>query len=552
MKQNSLLVLGLISALGLSHADAAYKYVGGDISLLPTVEGAGAKYKDRDGNAISDLVSYSYDQGMNAMRVRVFVNPDNYNQKDKDPNACQSLDYILPICKRIKAAGHALLLDFHYSDTWADPVKQWTPKDWEQLSDSELYTQIYEYTREVLTTLAANDAAPDFIQPGNEISYGMLWGPYNSNSNNSSLKKVYSDSDTNWDRFSNLLSNAIRACREVCPKAKIIIHSERTPKPALLSGYFDQIRKYRVDYDIIGLSYYPYFHGTTSVLDTALSTLEGRNYGKEIWVVETGSTINWTIGDDDKQFYEPTDAGQNQFATDLLAVLDNHPSVTGLFWWEMEYNAYGSSLEGWYNASLFDNLTGKATSAFYTVASWTSDNEDPGDDDDPEITEWPDFYLLYNAEKDSWSYPGKRFYNNGDGTYTLEDVVISSDTEGSDGWFILTSSPGVSWGEVASYLHGAPSADHDIMGNSGQSTVSSESNYSWQVKGGNYTLNYDHPNATLTMIANGTETSICNIVSLQEGEAIYYNLQGIRIENPSNGLYIKKAGGRTSKVLIRN
>ena len=546
----------LISFLVISISNllnAATHFVGGDISCFP--EYKEAQYKDQDGNSIS-LLPFLHEKGMNAMRVRLFVDPSGYTvengEKKPDSNVCQSLHYIIPLCQDIITNGFDLMLDFHYSDTWADPVKQWTPKDWEQLSDSELYTQIYDYTRDVLTTLADHGAAPDFIQTGNEISYGMLWGPYTSNSNSSSLKKIYYNSDTNWDRFSNLLSNAIRACREVCPKAKIIIHSERTPQPAVLTGYFDRIKSHAIDYDIIGLSYYPYFHGRTSALESALTALDAKNYGKEIWVVETGSTINWTIGDDDKQFYEPTDAGQNQFAKDLLAVLDNHPSVTGLFWWEMEYNAYGSSLQGWYNASLFDNLTGKATSAFYTIASWTSDNEDPGDDDDPNVTEWPDFYLLYNAEKDSWSYPGKQFFNNGDGTYTLEDVVISSDTEGADGWFILTSSPGASWGEVASYLHGAPTADHDIMANSGQSSVSKESTYSWQVKGGSYTLNYDHPNAILTMIANGTETGIGDIVSSQEEEAVYYNLQGVRVEKPSSGLYIKVSGGRSTKILIRD
>ncbi len=116
------------------------------------------------------------------MRVRLFVNPEDYSGADKDANACQDLEYIVPLCKSIKENGFSLLLDFHYSDTWADPAKQWTPKAWENLTDEELYAKIYSYTKECLQTLNDAGATPDFIQPGNEISYGMLWGPVGTSS----------------------------------------------------------------------------------------------------------------------------------------------------------------------------------------------------------------------------------------------------------------------------------------------------------------------------------------------------------------------------------
>ena len=117
------------------------KYVGGDISLLPEYEKAGVIFKDK-GTAVAPLVLFKK-AGWNAMRLRLFVNPDQYKGADRDPNACQNLAYILPLAKRIKAAGFKLLLDFHYSDTWADPAKQWTPAAWAGLDDSQLAAKLY-------------------------------------------------------------------------------------------------------------------------------------------------------------------------------------------------------------------------------------------------------------------------------------------------------------------------------------------------------------------------------------------------------------------------
>ena len=141
-------------------ADAPFRYVGGDVSLLPDYEAAKAKYYDSKGKPINDVLKFCYDEGMNCMRVRLFVNPDEYTGPEQDANAKQDLDYIIPLCKRIQDDGMALMLDFHYSDTWADPAKQWTPKAWEGLSDMELYQKIYDYTKETLTTLKENGITP--------------------------------------------------------------------------------------------------------------------------------------------------------------------------------------------------------------------------------------------------------------------------------------------------------------------------------------------------------------------------------------------------------
>lgn len=359
----------------------AERYVGGDISLLPEYENAGAKYLTHDGKPIADLLPWLHQQGMNAQRIRLFVNPKQYKEQhsqadDKykyDPNACQDLEYILPLCQDIVNNGMDLMLDFHYSDTWADPAAQWTPADWEGLTDEQLYQKIYDYTRETLLTLRDAGVVPAFIQPGNEISYGMLWGPVGT----SNPKKTLMGSDANWERLGKLLGQAIRACREVCPEAKIVIHTERTPDVVVLKNFYNRMSELNIDYDIIGLSYYPYFHGKMSVLESALGMLQLNFPDKNIMIVETGYSYKWEVPGsthDNTGVWPLSDAGQNQFAKDLVATLERYDHVNGLFWWWMEYNAYSTNLSGWYNAPLFDSINGRACSALKTICSFAGDS----------------------------------------------------------------------------------------------------------------------------------------------------------------------------------
>ncbi len=363
----SLFALSIIST-------PAQRYVGGDISLLPEYENAGAQYKTQEGKEINDLLPWLHDEGMNAMRVRLFVNPADHKSKypsKYDPNACQDLEYITPLCKRIVEDGFSLMLDFHYSDTWADPAKQWTPESWKGLSDEQLYEKIYDYTKETLLSLKENGITPAFIQPGNEISYGMLWGSEDASS--SSLKKVFMGSDANWTRFGKLLNQAIKACHEVCPDAKIVLHTERVAQVDVLTNFYDQMKKLDVDYDIIGLSYYPYFHGDMSVLDKALSSLQNRYPEKNIMIVETGYSYKWEVPGtthDCSKIWSYNEEGQDKFAKDLVATLEKYDQVNGLFWWWMEYNAYDTNLGGWYNAPLFNSLDGHATPALKTICSF--------------------------------------------------------------------------------------------------------------------------------------------------------------------------------------
>lgn len=349
---------------------SAQKYVGGDISMLTKYEEAGVVYKDKAGNTVSDVLAFFKQEGMNAMRVRLFVDPS----KDTDKAVCQDIDYVKTLGKRIKDAGMKLILDFHYSDTWADPGKQWTPDAWKSLSDEQLYEKIYEYTKESLQQMIAAGATPDFIQTGNEISYGMLWGTEAEAKNNNNNRCYINSPEANWTRFITLLTNAGKACREACKDAKIIIHSERTPKPDVLTDFFDRITKASLDYDIIGLSYYPDHHGNLATLEKALTTLEDKNYGKDIMIVETGYSYAWSIGNtfDYTKTYPYTEEGQRQFTADLITKLNAHDSVKGLFWWWPEDNGNANVTASWWNAALYNHNTGQPYAAFYELKNFAN------------------------------------------------------------------------------------------------------------------------------------------------------------------------------------
>ena len=376
----------LVSMLLLASTTAtAQKYAGGDVSMLPKYEEAGSKYLTSDGESISDVLTFFKDQGMNAMRVRLFVNPNKQTTENgkwtTDENVCQDLDWVKALGKRIKDKGLKFMLDFHYSDTWADPAKQWTPAAWADLDDAALAQKLYDYTKDALSQLKAAGAEPDMIQTGNEISYGMLWGVLNS----SSLKQCYPSTkyDDNWSRFTNLLTQATKACREECPDAKIILHVERTSTSqqkdnsnyTALNYFYKKMKAANIDYDIIGLSYYPYFHGAISELEGAINLLETNYSDKKIMIVEFGYPYAWAVPGTTYNYtatYPYSDAGQKAITADVLTMLNKHNNVNGLFWWWPEYNAYWTSLSGWYNAPLFDSQSGKASSAVTELGKFAS------------------------------------------------------------------------------------------------------------------------------------------------------------------------------------
>ena len=360
------------------------RLVGGDISMLTKYEAhykmareryniSNVGYYDNSGTRIDELISWLKGQGWNAARVRLFVNPENASHEHMEQGVIQNLDTVKVLGRRIKEAGMKFMLDFHYSDTWADPASQYTPAAWASLDDDALVQQVYEYTRDCLRALKEAGATPDYIQTGNEISYGMLWGPVGTPKDQ--LIQCFSNSsEANWARFARLLTAAGNACREECPDAKIILHTERVPRPSTLQGFYNYMKNHDVDYDIIGLSYYPYYHGLLNVLNTALRTLQASYPDKDVMIVETGYSYEYDMGGsvDCSSTWPISQQGQRQFTIDLINKLKEFDNVKGLFWWFPEANEYGlagsnwSTLHvnaNWYNAGLWNHKSGRALPA---------------------------------------------------------------------------------------------------------------------------------------------------------------------------------------------
>ena len=365
MKMKRIIItLAACLSLGTAGMQAQTYCVGGDISMLPKYENAGVVYKDKSGQTVTDVLSFFKQEGLNAMRVRLFVNPD----PTKDKGVCQDLSYVIALGKRIKAAGLQFMLDFHYSDTWADPAKQWTPAAWLGLSDNALYAKIYDYTKDCLQQLKAAGAEPDLIQTGNEISYGMLWGAEGSTANH-----CYANSTANWQRFTTLLTQAGKACREVCPAAKIIIHTERAAQSSVMLSFYQKMSDAKLDYDIIGLSYYPAYHKDLNTLEAAIRNLENNFADKDIMVVETGYSYAWALANttfDYTKTYPYTEEGQRKFTADLVSMLRKHDSVKGLFWWWPEDNGNKNVTNAWWNAALYNHSTGQPYAAFYELKNF--------------------------------------------------------------------------------------------------------------------------------------------------------------------------------------
>ena len=357
----------------------AQKCVGGDISMLPKYETQGAQFLGKDGKRITgSMLSYFKQQGWNAMRVRLFVDPSKAPSDHKGQGVCQDLAFVKKLGKQIKDAGMAFMLDFHYSDTWTDPGKHATPSGWSSSDPETLATMLYDYTKDCLHELIAAGATPDFIQPGNEITYGMLWP----------TGHCYPDGDNygsgTFANFAKYLKAGIKAIREVCPQAKIVIQTELSKSQNVIN-FYNTLKKYTDDYDIIGLSYYPHYHGTLSTLNNVLSTLESSYPDKIIQIVETGYFHAWYPNDAKYIIstfpnWPATDTGQLQFTKDLIETLNKHQNVDGLYWWFPEANEFGLDwktnrvTDEWYNASLFDNETGKAMQALYELKNFLSED----------------------------------------------------------------------------------------------------------------------------------------------------------------------------------
>lgn len=370
------MVLACALLLAAAQARAQEWFLGGDISLLPRYEQVGQKYYNRNGLTVPNVLKFlkGTSVGWNAQRVRLFVAPEG----DPDPAVCQDLAYVTALGKRIKEEGFAFMLDFHYSDTWADPSHQTVPKAWQELKTATaMADKVYDYTKESLEHLVAEGAAPDFIQVGNEITCGMLWD----------IGRVNSGSVNNKNNLARILKKAVAACREVCPEAKVIIHLEHIQNASYTVQNFKDLTSRGVEFDILGLSYYPFWHEGLSTLATTLQQLQTNFPDKDVHIVETAyyyanqPAVGEGITYDFSSQWPISADGQAQFAADLVVELKKHDNVKGLFWWFPEENGSGPDndrvLGGWICRGLWNNTTHKAMPALFELKAFL-EREDVG------------------------------------------------------------------------------------------------------------------------------------------------------------------------------
>lgn len=354
MKKILLTAIATFLVLSIHAQNGAY--VGGDISLLPEYEASNTKYLDAKGNVIPDLIPWLIsDCGWNTFRVRLFVNPD---KTQKGTGVVQDLEYVKSVGKRIKDAGAKFMLDFHYSDTWADPSNQKLPVAWSACTTAQQKAdKVYAYTTECLNALNAAGATPDLVQVGNETTYGIVGikvHPYD-----------YSGDD--WEGMLAVLKAGCRAVRECTPQAKIIIHTERSGNVTQTCYYYSKIKD--VDYDVIGLSYYPFFHGPLKLLEATLTRLAADFSDKKVHIVETAYPIQWWPDEakyDTRAYWAVEEGkcdGQYAFVKDLIQTLSKYPQVDGLSWWFPEEAGNGDSanwntmegvvISGWLNRGMW-------------------------------------------------------------------------------------------------------------------------------------------------------------------------------------------------------
>ncbi|NEY32232.1 arabinogalactan endo-1,4-beta-galactosidase [Streptomyces sp. PRKS01-65] len=321
---------------------------GADISSLAKSEARGGVYRTSSGTK-GDALAILKSSGMNYARLKVWVNPaDGYNDKA----------HVLAMAQRVKAQGMKLLVDFHYSDTWADPGAQSKPAPWAGHSYTQLKTDVYRHTYDVLSALKAQGTTADMVQVGNEINGGMLWNE---------------GSTENWPQLAGLLNSGYDAVKAVDPATSVALHLAKGGDLAGTRWWFDNAVAAGVRFDAIGLSYYGYWHGTLYDFQTTLDDAATR-YGKPVFVAETAYPFRLDSEDAHENIidlagelvpgYAATPAGQTRWMKDVASIVEAVPNGRGLgvFYWEATWTAVPgngwdpadpSSGNGWENQALF-------------------------------------------------------------------------------------------------------------------------------------------------------------------------------------------------------
>jgi arabinogalactan endo-1,4-beta-galactosidase len=327
------LLLSLIAAAACwVQAHAAEFMAGADISALTVHEQRGAIY--RDGGIPGDAIDILRDHGTNWFRLRLFVNPNPAS----DPFVANDLNYTIALAQRAKASGAKLLVDFHYSDTWADPGKQTKPAAWAPLSFNDLVNRVHDYTRDTVAAFGDAGVLPDMVQIGNEIANGMLW--------QSGYVWTGGSNDTGFNNLAALLNAGINGAKEGAGAGQeplIMIHHDKGAQWNTTSYYFNKLVARNVDFDVIGYSYYPKWHYNPATAAGDIGDLEtnlhntANTFGKPIVVVETGFASRGAQFEPDYEF-DVSPAGQQQFLDTLVDVVQGVPNGLGqgVFWWYAE------------------------------------------------------------------------------------------------------------------------------------------------------------------------------------------------------------------------
>ena len=292
---------------------------GADISWVTQMESEGVKFYSRSG-AQQDLFQILKDEGINSIRLRAWVNP---------ADGWCSTDDVVAKALRAKAAGMKIMIDFHYSDSWADPGKQNKPNAWKDENITQLVSSVSDYTKSVLTTLKSNGISPAWVQVGNETNDGMLWPE--------------GQASKSMANFAQLVNAGYDAVKSVFPDTKVIVHISNGFDNSLFRWVFDGLKNNGARWDVIGMSLYPDAGNWSYYNSQCLSNINDviSRYNKEIMICEVGMSVSDSLL-------------CKNFILDLIrksrSVAGN--KCLGVFYWEPEcYNGRYGYMLGAFNNS---------------------------------------------------------------------------------------------------------------------------------------------------------------------------------------------------------
>jgi len=308
-------VVAFLAALTTAARAADFAF-GADVSFLKQAEDGGKNFKDGT-NAGSGLQIF-HNHGYNWVRLRLFVEPVT-NGLPNNPA------YTIAQAQAAKKLHFKFLLDLHYANTWADPAHQPTPAAWAGLSHAERVQTVFTYTRDTIAAFRDAGVLPDMVQIGNEVTQGLLWPDGRL--------------PDHWDNFARYIYagiNGVDAGRGNGKRPKIMIHVDTGGSREKTKAFFDKLNTYEIPYDVIGLSYYPWWQGSLMELRENLA-FAAHEYGRDVVVVETA--YHWQPNRETADHAEPfpeTPEGQRQFLEALTRVVMDVPDGRGqgVFWWE--------------------------------------------------------------------------------------------------------------------------------------------------------------------------------------------------------------------------